>query len=87
MAILREDFGGGQFSHSDLFQRRIQNGFRASLRGIDQRITKWGEEGEVSENSYFQESDFEINLFPAPNDRITQNELARIRFPFPCARI
>jgi hypothetical protein len=38
------------------------------------------ENGEVSENSYFQESDFENILFLAAHDLIMQMELPKIRF-------
>jgi hypothetical protein len=39
------------------------------------------ESGEVSENAYFQESDFENNLFSAAKHLIRQKDLAKIRFP------
>jgi hypothetical protein len=73
------------FSH--LFQGSIQKRFRASFRGIDHRLRKLRENGEVSENAYFQESDFENNLFSVAQHPIRQKDLAKIRFPASCAGI
>jgi hypothetical protein len=50
------------------------------LRGSDRRLRKLKENGEVSENSYFQESDYENILFQAAHDLIMQMELPKIRF-------
>jgi hypothetical protein len=51
------------------------------LRGVDRCLTKLNENGEVGENAYFQESDFENNFFPAAKHLIRQKDLAKIRFP------
>jgi hypothetical protein len=73
------------FSH--LFQGSIQKPFWASFRGIDRRLRKLKEDGEVSENAYFQESDFENNLSSAAKHPIREKDLAKIRFPASCAGI
>jgi hypothetical protein len=39
------------------------------------------ENGEVSENAYFQQSDFENDLFSAAKHLIRQKDLAEIIFP------
>jgi hypothetical protein len=57
------------------------------LRGIDRRLRKLRENGEVSENSYIPESDFENNLFSPAKDRIRHKDLAKIRFPASCEGI
>jgi hypothetical protein len=44
------------------------------------------EDGEVSENSYFQESEFENTLFSVARQIITEKELAKIRFSLSWAR-
>jgi hypothetical protein len=72
---------------SRLFQGSIQKRFWASFRGIDRRLRKVKENGEVSENAYFQESDFEDNLFSAAKHLIRQKDLVKIRFPASCAGI
>jgi hypothetical protein len=84
--ILRPDFELNVLS-PHLFQGSIQKRFWASFRGIDRRLRKLRGNGEVSENAYFQESDFENNLFSAAKHRIRQKDLAKIRFPASCAGI
>jgi hypothetical protein len=57
------------------------------LRGIDRRLRKLKEKGEVSENSYFQESDFENIFFSATEDPVNERELAELRFSISWAGI
>jgi hypothetical protein len=84
--ILRPDFELNVL-YSHLFQGSIQKRFRASFRGIDRRLRKLRGNGEVSENAYLQESDFENNLFSAAKQRIRQKDLAKIKFPASSAGI
>jgi hypothetical protein len=50
------------------------------LRGIDRLFRKLKEKGDVNENSYFQETDFENKSLSAAKDVLKQRELAKFRF-------